>query len=76
MDKVLDIKPDNCCCINIVCDRYDFDPTMSLKGDERICRDASLKRVKQYIPHDSLEIPVWKGLVTHSSNKSCLLHYI
>ena len=76
MDKVLDIKPDNCCCINNVCDCYDFDPTMSLKGDERIRRDASLKRVNKYILNDSIEIPVWKGLVTYSSNKLCLLHYI
>ncbi|XP_073712815.1 uncharacterized protein [Misgurnus anguillicaudatus] len=75
--KLLGILPDKCDCIHFVSDRYDVYPAESLKGEEREKRMKTCSsKMKEYKPHDSLPIPVWKGFIHNSLNKVNLLNYM
>ena len=68
--------PDNCHCIHFVGDCYDVSPTESLKCEEREKRMNCSSKYNEYIPHDSLAIPEWKGFIQNPQNKANLIDYV
>ncbi|MEW8545282.1 MAG: hypothetical protein AB2693_17300, partial [Candidatus Thiodiazotropha sp.] len=77
LDKVIQNKPEGCLIVNFVGDRYDFAPTKSLKQEEREKREQSVSgSVKEYEPHDNLDIPDWDKISQNRRNKAHLLDYI
>lgn len=73
-DKILKMKPMNCCEVHFVADRYDFGQ-MSLKGEERLRRDTGASAL-EYIPNDNMKIPRWSAFISNPKNKTNLLSYI
>ena len=75
MDKIFQLKPSGCSCINIIGDRYDFEDNLSLKTYGRQRRtDGAMS--KEYHLSASLEIPEWKQFIRHPKNKANLLEFI
>ena len=75
IQRMLRSMPENCTNLNIVGDRYDFDSTESLKGDERERRELKHEQGREYIMKDSLDIPDWNELMSNANNKGTLLSY-
>ncbi|KAJ8321079.1 hypothetical protein KUTeg_002666 [Tegillarca granosa] len=73
--QLLRLKPSNCRCVNIVGDRYDFEDSVSLKGDERFRRGQS-KTQREYFISESLEIVDWNAILHDVRNKANLLDFI
>ncbi|KAL5015266.1 hypothetical protein ScPMuIL_009536 [Solemya velum] len=76
ISTILQLKPEQCDCINIVGDRYDFSPAESLKGHEREKRDAKHLRTREYVLSDAIAVPDWKELMSNADNKARLLSYL
>ena len=77
LDKIIRFKPTDCTIVNFVGDRYDFDPSVILKQEEREKRGQSGScAMKEYEPHDILEVPDWDLISKHMQNKANLLDYI
>jgi hypothetical protein len=76
MQRLLQSKPHDCKHVNFVGDRYDISSAKSLKQEEREKREINKKTVKEYEPHDALDVPDWKHIGQSSYNKSNLLRYI
>ena len=73
--KLLQLKPEICNCVNIIGDRYDFDDSHTLKGDERQRRNQT-DQARQFSPSKSLEIPDWNLLMKNPRNKGNLQNFI
>lgn len=77
LDKIINCKPRGCKIVNFVGDRYDFEPSVSLKQEEREKRGQSGSSAKkEYEPHDTLEVPDWDLISKNMQNKANLLDYI
>lgn len=73
--KILSLKPPNCRIVHIVGDRYDFDDSVSLKGDERQRRShASVSR--EFHPASTLQVPDFKEFISNGKNKRNLLEFL
>jgi len=70
---MLATKPTNCDSISVVGNRYDVDPSKSLKLEERLKRDKSAGLSKTYDIQDRLPIPHWKNFIANNANKAALL---
>ena len=58
LDKINCCKPEDCTIVNFVGNRYDFEPSVSLKQEERKKRGQSgSSSRKAYDPNDTLEVP-------------------
>ena len=75
IQKMLQRMPENCANLNIVGDRYDFDSTESIKGDENERRELKHEQGREYVMKDSLDIPDWDELMSNANNKGTLLSY-
>ena len=73
--KILQLKPTNCKCINIVGDLYDIDPIYSLKSHERQRRMQNDK-AREFEITSNFEIPDWKLLMGNPENKANLQAFL
>lgn len=76
LDVFLQMRPNQCNIVHVVGDRYDFGPKSSLKAEERLRRQKSIKKVKLFRPHDNLQLPAWKGYLDSNDNKQYLEEYL
>ena len=69
-------KPKYCTVVSFVADRYDFEPSVSLKQEEREnwYQSGSSDR-KEYEPQDTFEFPDWDLISQNTRNKAILLDY-
>ena len=72
---VLATRPTNCYNINVVGDRYDIDPSKSLKLEERTNHNNSADLSTAYDIQHRLPIPQWKSFIANNSNKASLLNF-
>ena len=72
IQKMLQSMPKNCTNLNIIWDRFDFDPTKSIKGDERERRELKHEQGREYVMKDFLDIPDWNDM-SNANNKEPLL---
>ena len=73
--KILQLKPTNCKCINIVGDLYDIDPIYSLKSHERQRRMQSDK-AREFEITSNFEIPDWIFLMGNPQNKANIQRFL
>ena len=58
-------------------DRYDFEPSVILKqGEREKWGQSGSSTRKEYVPHDTLEVPDWDRISQNIRNKANLLDYI
>ena len=49
---------------------------MSLKAEERQCRESSSVRGKTFLPQDNIKVPNWKSFISNQENKHHLQEYL
>jgi len=76
LKKLLSSSPAHCTCINLVGDRYDVEPSKSLKVEERIRRQQAQQSSRTYEIHDNLPIPPWKPFIANQKNKAAIQNYL
>ena len=75
IQKMLQSMPKSCTNLNIIGDRYDFDPTESIIRDKRECRELETRTRQGIRNEDSLDIPDWNELMSNTKIIGTLFSY-